>query len=184
MIDLPAIWTSLSLDQPTPKMLVFNAYLLCKTSVVILSYCHLGNRSAFNWPTKQTSLGLSKKKSVRKEGGSFRPPEDQRFSSYEEAICPCERMPTSAPGCKCSECCVPYLCWSCLLQWKAHIKSAGFISLVPGHVNLLPSTCGKSSKVLGLLHYTEKSVQIWKPRFVSEGVLCAVFPLRGLYKSH
>lgn len=37
-----------------------------------------------------------------------------------------------------------------------HRKPAGFISLVPGHVNLLPSTCGKSSKVLGLLHYTKK----------------------------
>lgn len=156
--------------------------------MVILSHCHLGNRSAFNWPIKQTSLDLSKKKikldQVRKEGGSFRLPEDLRISSYEKAVFPSERMPTSAPGYKSNKCCEPYLCWSCLLQWKAHIKSAGFISLVPGHVNLLPSTCGKSSKVLGLLHCTKKSVQIWKPRFVSEGVLCAVFLLQGLYKSH
>lgn len=137
-----------------------------------------GKQICIQLTNKTNQPGTEKeKKTVRKERGSFRLPEDLRFSSYEKAIFPSETIPTSTPGYKCNLCCVPYLCWACLLQWKAHTKSAGFISLVPAHVNLLPSTCGKSSKVLGLLHYTKKSVQIGKPRFVSEGVLCAVFPL-------
>lgn len=101
-------------------MFMFYVYLLCKISVTILSHCHLKTRSAFNWPTKQTSLGLSKKKAIRKERGSFRLPEDLRFSSYEKAIFPSERMPTFAPGYKCNKCCMLSLCWSCSLQWKAH----------------------------------------------------------------
>lgn len=88
-------------------MFIFNVYLLCKTNMEIFSYCHLENRSAFNWPIKQTCLALSKKKKkkARKERGSFRLPEDLRFSSYEKAIFPSERMPTSAAGYKCSKCC-------------------------------------------------------------------------------
>lgn len=163
-------------------MFMLNVYLLCKTSVVILSPSHVGNRVVFNGPLKQPSLGLTKKESnkrSRKGEGSFRPSEDQRFFSYEKASCPSERIPTSAPECKC-KCCVPYLCWSCLLQWKAHTKLAGFISLLPGHVDPLSFTCGKSSKVLGLLYWISKSVRICKPRFGSEVFVCAVFPFWGL----
>lgn len=167
-------------------MFIFNVYLLCKTNMEIFSYCHLENRSAFNWPIKQTCLALSKKKKKKK------PERKGDHSGYQKTWdfpvmkkqffllrgCPHLLLDISAVSA------VPYLCWSCLLQWKAHLKSAGFISLVPAHVNLLPSTCAKSSKILGLLHYKKKSVRIWKPRFVSEGVLCADFPLWGLYKSH
>lgn len=119
---------------------MFNVYLLCKTSVVILIHCHLENKSAFNWPTTQTSLGLSKKKTVRKERESFRLPENLRFSTYEKAIFLSERMPTSAPGYECSKCSVPHLCCSCSLQCKAHKVSRIY----------LPGSCSCQSVSLHL----------------------------------
>lgn len=92
-------------------MFMLNVYLLCKTSVVILSPSHVGNRAVFYQPLKQPSLGLTKKassKRTRKGKGSFRPSEDQRYFSYEKEVAPLKGSPHLLLSVSASALCLTY----------------------------------------------------------------------------